>query len=255
VNTETKSEVTKMLAEVILAMADDELILAHRNSEWTGHSPILEEDIAFSNIAQDEMGHATLWYRIVSEITGEKPDELVFFRDSLAYRNVQMVEMPNGDWAYSMMRQYLFDAYERVWLSGLVESTYNVIAEVGNKIWHEEIYHYRHTSNWIKRLGLGTVESNKRCQAALDQLWPYAFQLFRSIPEEHLIIEPGYIPDGAHTREAWLMLVLPFLEESGLKVADEFAPVEFPRTEHTEHLDRLLSEMQEVARLDPEAEW
>lgn len=125
---ETKSDVTKVLAEVILAMADDELILAHRNSEWIGHSPILEEDIAFSNIAQDELGHATLWYRILSDITVEEPDNLVFFRDANAYRNVQMMEMPNGDWAFCLMRQYIFDAYERIWLAGLFDSTYKPIA-------------------------------------------------------------------------------------------------------------------------------
>jgi ring-1,2-phenylacetyl-CoA epoxidase subunit PaaC len=255
VDAETESEVTKIFAEVVLAMADDELILAHRNSEWTGHSPILEEDIAFSNIAQDELGHATLWYQILSDITGEKPDDLVFFRDSLAYRNVQMVEMPNGDWAYSMMRQYLFDAYERIWLAGLIESTYQPVAEAAKKIWYEEIYHYRHTSSWIKRLGLGTEESNNRCQSALNQLWPYAFQLFASQPEERIIFELGYVPDRANVRGSWLMLVLPFLEESGLNVPVEFTLVEFLRSEHSEHLARLLTEMQEVARSDPEADW
>ena len=96
----------------MVALADDELILAHRNSEWTGHGPILEEDIAFSNIAQDEMGHATLWYNILQKETGETPDQMVFFRDAAAYRNVQMVELPKGDWAFSMLRQYLFDAAE-----------------------------------------------------------------------------------------------------------------------------------------------
>jgi len=255
VDAEIEPEVTKILAEVILAMADDELILAHRNSEWTGHSPILEEDIAFSNIAQDEMGHATLWYRLVSEITGEEPDELVFFRDPVAYRNVQMVEMPKGDWAYSMMRQYLFDAYERIWLTGLVKSTYKPVAEVAGKIWHEEVYHFRHTSNWVRRLGLGTDESNNRCQSALDELWPYTFQLFCENPEERLIMELGYIPDRKSVQEAWSLLVLPFLEDSGLTVQKDFAPIEFQRSEHTKHLDRLLSEMQEVARMDPEAKW
>ena len=128
-------------------LADDELILGQRDSEWTGHAPILEEDIAFSNIAQDELGHATIWYGLLSELTGEEPNELVFFRDFDDFRNVTLVELPNGDWAFSMLRQYLFDAFEMVRLSQLLESLYRPVAEAAAKIRMEELYHYRHTSN------------------------------------------------------------------------------------------------------------
>ena len=112
-------DLTIALSQKFLAMADDELILAHRDSEWTGHAPILEEDIAFSNIAQDEMGHASIWYGLLQEIGGQDTDHLVFFRDDGEYRNVQIVELPNRDWAFSMMRQYLFDAFEMIRLSQL----------------------------------------------------------------------------------------------------------------------------------------
>jgi ring-1,2-phenylacetyl-CoA epoxidase subunit PaaC len=165
-------DLKEILRRKLLAMADDELVLAHRNSEWTGHAPILEEDIAFSNIAQDELGHAGLFYNIIQALTEEVPDQLVFFREAAEFRNVQMVELPKGDWAFSMVRQYLFDAFEMVRATQLVNSSYRPLADVAAKIRQEELYHYRHTSNWVHRLGLGTEESHGRMQTALDQLWP-----------------------------------------------------------------------------------
>ncbi len=109
-----EASVELALCRRLLMMADDELILGHRNSEWAGHAPILEEDIAFANIAQDEMGHAAIWYRILSDITGDSADKLVFFRDATEYRNCQLVELPKGDWARTIVRQYLFDSFELV---------------------------------------------------------------------------------------------------------------------------------------------
>lgn len=238
----------------ILALADDELILAHRNSEWTGHAPILEEDIAFANIAQDELGHATLWYEIVSTLTGDDPDKLVFFRDAAAFRNLPLVELPKGDWAFSMVRQYLFDAYEMVALPYLMQSSYKPIRDAAAKIRSEEIYHLRHTMAWLKRLGLGTEESHSRSQHALNELWPYALQLFVPLPDEHLLLEAGYVPDAAAVQAEWLALVQPFLRECGLTLPPhELAPGD--RFHHTTYLAELLQEMQSVARLDPAAIW
>jgi ring-1,2-phenylacetyl-CoA epoxidase subunit PaaC len=238
----------------ILALADDELILAHRNSEWTGHAPILEEDIAFANIAQDELGHATLWYEIVSTLTGDDPDKLVFFRDAAAFCNLPLVELPKGDWAFSMVRQYLFDAYEMVALPHLMQSSYKPIRDAAAKIRSEEIYHLRHTMAWLKRLGLGTEESHSRTQNALDELWPYALQLFVPLPDESLLVEAGYVPDAAALQTEWLALVQPFLQECGLTIpAHELAPGD--RLHHTTYLPELLQEMQSVARLDPKAVW
>ena len=151
------------LNDYILSLADDELILGHRDSEWCGHAPILEEDIAFANLALDEIGHANLWYGLLAGILEQDPltypDQLVYFRRPNDYRNIQMVELPNGDWAFSMLRQYLLDAAELVRLNALAQSQFIPLAEVAAKILKEELYHHRHSSAWVRRLGLGTATS------------------------------------------------------------------------------------------------
>ncbi len=243
------------LIDKLLAMADDELILGHRNSEWTGHAPILEEDIAFANIAQDEIGHAALWLNLYQEWTGNEPDQVVFFRDPAAFRNIRLVELPRGDWAFTMTRQYLFDVFELVRLAQLTNSTYQPLAEVAAKVRPEELYHYRHTHTWVKRLGLGTAESNQRMQAALNELWPYAQQLFQPTPGEHLLVEAGYVPDPAGLHTAWTETVAPFLRQCDLVVPDSPAAEQDGRDVHTPHLEQLVNELQEVARLDPQAQW
>lgn len=250
-----KPEVKEALRGRLTAIADDEMILAHRNSEWAGHGPILEEDIAFANIALDEMGHASTWYGLLEALTGAGPDQMVFFRDAGDYRNVQMVELPKGDWAFSMLRQYLFDAAEMIQLGHLASSAYRPLAEAAAKIRTEEIYHLRHTSQWVKRLGMGTAESNGRLQRALDELWPYAQQMFVPLPGEALLVEAGIVVEAAVLRAQWRPTVAGHLEESRLRIPDNDQPPASSRSEHTEHLPALLEEMQIVARLDPEAEW
>jgi ring-1,2-phenylacetyl-CoA epoxidase subunit PaaC len=243
------------LVQKLLAMADDELILAHRNSEWIGHGPILEEDIALANIAQDELGHANIWYEMVESFTGDEPDEMVFFRNAADFRYVQMVELPRGDWAFTMLRQYLFDAYELLLLDKLQHSSYQPLAEACAKIRNEEIYHLRHTSNWIKRLGLGTEESNQRTQAALDELWPYAQQLFVPLPGESVLVNDKIVPDLVALHEDWLERVRPFLTAAHLTISHNDTPPTTSRSEHTPHLITLLNDMQKVARLNREAVW
>jgi ring-1,2-phenylacetyl-CoA epoxidase subunit PaaC len=237
-------------------MADDELILGHRDSEWTGHAPILEEDIAFANIAQDEIGHAMLWYQLVQDLTGDLPDQLVFFREAAAYRNAQLVELPKGDWAFSMLRQFLFDAAESVRLKLLLDSRYPPLAETAAKIRTEEIYHYRHTHAWVRRLALGTDESRRRIQTALDQAWPFAQQLFAPLPDEAGPVEAGLVPAGETVRQAWLDLTSPLLLETGVAVPNTSRPAAWDRQEHTEHMGPLLAELQEVARSEgPGVGW
>jgi ring-1,2-phenylacetyl-CoA epoxidase subunit PaaC len=245
----------------LLAMADDELILGHRNSEWCGHAPILEEDIAFANIALDEIGHASIWYSLIAELKGEDidkyPDELVFFRNYQDFRNAQLVEMPKGDWAYSMLRQYLFDTLENKRLDMLANSQYEPVAEAAGKIRSEEIYHLRHTTAWVKRLGLGTEESNRRLQRAWGEIWPLTRQLFDPTMEEQLLISVKYVPPAKEIEQRWEKEVLPFLEACGLSIAAKAHQQgsRLGRNQHTTHLKVLVTEMQSVARLDPEARW
>lgn len=239
---------THPLARAVLALADDSLILGHRNSEWAGHAPILEEDIAFSNLALDELGHARLWYELYGELTGAEPDRVVFFRPAHEWRNTQFVELPKGDWAFSITRQYLFDAYENILLSSLGKSTDARIAAVAGKIRSEEIYHLRHTSNWVKRLGLGTEESQTRMQRALDELWTYALQLFDSPAEEQTLVAAHVFPAPTALHGAWQAKTVAHLSASGLVVPETTNPAARSREQHTEHLADLLADMQAVAR-------
>jgi ring-1,2-phenylacetyl-CoA epoxidase subunit PaaC len=252
-------ETAAALADYLLGLADDELILAHRTSEWTGHAPILEEDIAFSNLALDELGHASLWYARCAELRGADPetlpDQLVFQRGPAEFRNVQMVELPNGDWAFSMLRQYLFDAAETARLERLASSRHTPTAETAAKIRQEERYHLRHTSAWVRRLGQGTDESNRRMQAALDSLFPFALQLFQSQQAQVGLAGEGLVPGGVEIQADWEAQVREHLEGSGLRLPASAAPPPASRMQHTEHLAELLAVLQEVARSDVQAAW
>ena len=255
-------EVRRALGHKLLAMADDELILAHRDSEWCGHAPILEEDIAFANIAQDELGHAGLWYDLLQALDGSDPDRLVYFRPVDAFRNARMLELPKGDWAFSMLRQYLFDSYELIALQALCRSTLPSLAQPAEKARHEEVYHLRHTQTWVQRLGLGTDESNRRMQEALDALAPRTVQLFLPLEGEEILAQTGIVPLASDLERRWGELVLPFLEAAHLRIDHMLAHdgqsqsgVPEARDVHTPHLQALLEELQSVARLYPEASW
>lgn len=252
-------KVIESLCRYLLASGDDELVLGHRNSEWCGHAPLLEEDIAFANLALDEIGHAAIWYTLLADLRKENrdtyPDQLVFHREAQDFRNAILLELPNGDWAFSMLRQYLFDLYETMKLAGLEESAYEPLAEAAKKISREEIYHYRHTSAWVRRLGLGTEESHRRMQGALDQAWPLAFQLFSEADVDDDLVYSGCVPSAGHLQEAWCEKATAFLETCQLKVPADISGKQIARDQHTAYLNLLVDEMQSVTRLDPEASW
>jgi ring-1,2-phenylacetyl-CoA epoxidase subunit PaaC len=254
-----KPEVRTALASRLLAAADDELILGHRNSEWCGHAPILEEDIAFANISLDEIGHAVLWYGLLAELLGEPretyPDQLVYQRPASEFRNIQLVELPRGDWAFTILRQYLFDAAEAQFLEAYLENEYQPIAEVAARVRKEEIYHLRHTSSWVRRLGLGTVESNRRMQAALGELWAYSLQLFVTMPGDDLLIEEGIYPDPRKVGSEWQEAVRPFLEAAGLTIPMGEVAIVPTRNVHSEHLVPLISDLQSVRQSNADAVW
>lgn len=251
--------IKEVLAERLLAMADDELILGHRDSEWCGHAPILEEDIAFANLAIDEQGHAAIWYRLHTEIVGEDPetypDKLAFLRPPGEFRNAPLVELPKGDWSFSMLRQYLFDVAEIALMERLAKSSYQPLADAAAKIQSEEFYHLRHTQLWVRRLGLGTSESHSRMQTALDVLWPYVIQYFEPLSGETALVDADVFPSRTDWQAGWEGQIVGFLEGANLTLPKTFEPVEFSRTNHTHHLTELLAEMQSVARLQPDAKW
>ncbi|MBZ0274712.1 MAG: phenylacetate-CoA oxygenase subunit PaaC [Anaerolineae bacterium] len=252
-------ELKRALAARLLAMGDDELILGHRNSEWCGHAPILEEDIAFANIALDEIGHATVWYSLLAELMDHHretyPDRLVYRRPASDFRCIRMVELPKGDWAFTMLRQYLFDTYESVMLELLVNSAYTPLANAARKIRIEEIYHLRHVRAWVRRLGLGTAESQHRMQAALDPLWPVAQQLFTPLAEDLVLISAGYYPDAAVALDRWRDSVISHLNESGLTPPSDESSDVADRSVHTGYLDTLLDDLQQLTRQYTDAEW
>lgn len=247
------------LTAKLLAMADDELILGHRCSEWCGHAPILEEDIAFANIALDEIGHAVVWYELLADLNAAPrdtyPDHLVYQRSPADFRCAQFVELPKGDWALTMTRQYLFDTAENVYLTHLQKSAYTPLAQASAKIYKEEVYHVRHTRAWVRRLGLGTAESQQKMQNALDFLWPYALQLFEPLPDDSLLVEAGYFPESSVLRAEWAGVIVPYLTDSGLTVPANNSAYVTNRQIHTEHLSLLLDSLQLLSRQYPSAIW
>lgn len=252
------------MIEFLFSLADDELIIGQRNAEWTGLGPILEEDIAFSSMAQDEIGHAQAYYRLLHELGEADPDELAFHRDAPDFRCAHLVEYPRTDWAFSIVRQFLYDAAESVRLAALAESSYTPLAQLARKLAGEEKYHLRHGRAWLTRLGQATADSHARMQAALDTAFPLALGLFESMTGEAQLVAEKVKPPEAELCQAWLALVVPILRESGLN-----APLDsvngrwratVPTSEggrrgrHTEYLAQLLEDMQWVYRSDPEAE-
>lgn len=254
VNDVMNDDIRQALARQLLFWGDDELLLAHRNSEWIGYAPMLEEDIAIANIAQDELGHARVYYSLREGLTDEPPDEVVFFRGAADFVNVQLVELPRGDWAVTMVRQFLFDAYEYLLLPRLAESAYRPLADGAVKMRNEEIYHLRHSELWVRRLGGGTAESQRRMQVAVDALWPLAWQLFGVGEETAVLMEAGIVPEMDALEADWLELTTNHLRAAGLTIPER--RVQLPmRHEHSEHLAALVGDLQMVARLDREAEW
>lgn len=243
----------------LLRLGDDEFILGHRNSEWTGHGPILEEDIAFANLALDELGHGILWYRIVAMLRGEDPesypDQLVYQRKAAEFQNADVVAVPHTDWAFSMLRQFLFDAYESIHIPALLASSYEPIADAAVKIKQEEFYHLYHTKAWVQRLGLGTDESQRRMQTALDQLWAPFQQLFAPGRDESLLVDAGIIADLRPVHIQWRKMVVPFLESCSLVVPDDAGVPEVRQSANAEQMGALIDEIQQVSKIAPGAVW
>lgn len=244
--------------DLLFRMADDELILAHRHSEWTGLGPLLEEDIAFSSIAQDKLGHAQALYAIMHEHFGEAdPDTIAFMRNESDMRCSHFVELPNGEYDFSLMRHYLFDAAEYMRWTALAQSSFEPLAKLALKIRGELKYHLYHAQTWVRQLGAqGSEESHARMQTALRDAWPYALGLFEPTDADASLITDGVFVGETEIHRQWLEFITPTLQAATLVIPEHVEPVYGGRKGyHTEHLQPLLTEMTEVYRIDPSAEW
>ena len=233
------------------ARADDALLLGHRLSEWTGHAPTLEEELALANIALDLIGQARALYSYAGTLTGHTEDQLAYLRDVPAWRNCLIVELPNGDFAFSIARLLLVSAFIDPFWRAAIASTDSTIAAVAAKAEKETAYHLRHAAEWLIRLGDGTAESHRRAQTALDDLWPYTGEMFNAVASDG-----GTAPDPMSLRDTWNATVNSVLARATLeRPQDGWMQSGGRDGRHTEHLGHLLADMQFLQRTYPGATW
>jgi ring-1,2-phenylacetyl-CoA epoxidase subunit PaaC len=239
------------LVHQLLCSADDALILGHRLSEWTGHAPMLEEELALANIALDLIGQARSLYSYAGTLTGHTEDHLAYLRDAPAWRNCLIMELPNGDFAFSIARLVLISAFTDPFWRASIESTDSTIAAIAAKAEKETAYHLRHAAEWLIRLGDGTTESHRRAQNALDDLWPYTGELFTDTAGNAGIVAPP-----TSLRHTWNATIDGILARATLeRPADRWMQSGGRSGRHTEHLGHLLADMQFLQRSYPGATW
>jgi ring-1,2-phenylacetyl-CoA epoxidase subunit PaaC len=246
------------LCSYTLRLADNALILGHRLSEWCGHAPVLEEDLALPNMALDLIGQARALYTYAGEVEGEGRDEdaLAYRRDACDFRNVLLVEQPNGDFAVTIVRQLLYASYAHPHFEQLAHSKDATLAAIAAKAVKEMAYHVRHCGEWTIRLGDGTDESHARAQAALDELWPFTGELFEVDAIERTLIEAGIAVDSGSLRPDWDRTVDDILRQAALtRPPDGWMQSGGRAGRHSEHLGYILAELQFVQRAYPGAVW
>ncbi|MCW5912537.1 MAG: phenylacetate-CoA oxygenase subunit PaaC [Cyclobacteriaceae bacterium] len=246
------------LKELLYKMADDQLILGHRNSEWTGFGPLLEEDIAFSSMAQDKVGQSLALYTLLQTLGESDPDTIAFTRNASRFHNCILVELPNQEYDFSLIRHFLFDTAEALRFEALTNSAYEPLAQLARKIRGELRYHTLHANTWMKQLGSATEESITRLQKSLEAAFPYALGIFETSPYEAELIDQKIFAGEAALKEKWLARIESVIHQTQLQLPDwkTLTPVYGGREgKHSEHLQPLLDEMSEVFRIDPTAEW
>lgn len=247
------------IKDLLYRLADDELIIGHRMSEWTGIGPFLEEDIAFSSMAQDEVGHAQAYFIMLHELCGEpEPDILAFSRRAEQVRCCQLVEQPIGEYAFSLVRHVLYDMAEGIRLADLSNSSFRPLSELCKKLAREEKYHQLHAQTMLRQLGAATEESNRRLQEAVNTAYPMAFGLFEPTAYDEALADEGIQSREAELEAEWVRQVNQLLTASGLQVpvvADKTAWYGGRKGQHTTHLQPMLNEMTEVFVIDPAASW
>lgn len=241
-----------------LRLADNALILGHRVSEWVGHAPMLEEDLALGNLALDLIGQSRSLYTYAGEIEGKGRDEdaLAYLRDAGSYRNILLVEQPNGDFAQTIIRHLLYSAYAHPFFEALSRSKDATLAAIAAKAVKEMAYHVRHAAEWTIRLGDGTDESHRRTQAALEELWPYTGELFETDQAEQALIDAGIAVNPADIRARWSKTLDEVFEDAALtRPRDGYMQSGGRSGRHTEHLGFILTELQYLQRSFPGAKW
>lgn len=249
---------TEALKDLLYKMADDQLILGHRNSEWTGMGPLLEEDIAFSSMAQDKIGQSWQLFKILHELGEAEPDTVAFTRNANQFHNCRLVELPNGEYDFSLIRHFLFDTAEYLRFSMLAECSYEPLSLLAKKLRGEIRYHKMHADLWIKQLGAATEESIGRLQKSLDQALPYALGIFETSRFEEELKSEGIFEGESVLKDHWEEEVTKIIGKTALQLPDlkTLTPQLGGRYgEHTEHLQPLLDEMSEVFNTDPTADW
>ena len=242
----------------VLRLADDALVLGHRLSEWTSRAPFLEEDLALTNVALDFVGRARMYYQYAAELTGDgaTEDTFAYTRDAREFSNLLLCELPRGDFAFSVVRQFLYDAYALPFLRELKSSCDQRLAGIAAKAEKESTYHLRRGKEWVLRLGDGTAESHQRMRQALNDLWGYTNELFEVDALEESLIAEGIAVDPRTIRDEWHQTVASVLTEATLPVPESSWTVQGGRTGyHTESLGYLLAELQFMQRAYPGLRW
>jgi len=247
------------LFEFLLRMGDNTLVLGHRVSEWCGHAPVLEEDIALANTALDLIGQTQMWLGLAGEVEGKgrSADDLAMLRDAWDFRNLLLVEQPNGDFGQTIMRQFLFDSWHKLMLEGLTGSSNDTVAAIAAKAVKEVTYHLERSADTVIGLGDGTQESHDRMQAALDWLWPYVGEMFEGDAVDAIMAQAGIAPAPASLRAPYDAQVQATLSEATLTVPESGFAHRGGKTgaRHSEHLGQMLTQMQWLQRAYPGATW
>ncbi len=249
-------DMTEAIKDLLYKIADDQLIIGHRNSEWTGLGPMLEEDIAFSSMAQDKVGQSLAFYNLLHDLGESDPDTVAFMRNANQFHNCQLVELPIGEYDFSLVRHFLFDHAEMIRFEMLSNSAVEEIAQLARKLVGEIRYHVMHADVWIKQLGVG--DTRERLQKALEMALPYALGIFEESKYEQDLISNDIFSGEQALRDTWQSSITTVLTETELQLPDltTLTPLIGGRYgDHSDHLQPLLDEMSEVFKVDPGADW
>jgi ring-1,2-phenylacetyl-CoA epoxidase subunit PaaC len=254
----SNEKLTLATLNYVTRLGDDAVVLGHRVSEWCRNAPFLEEDLALQNVALDFIGRARMYYSYAAELAddGRREDDFAYMRDHRDYQNLLLMELPRGDFAYSMVRQLFVDVYNLLYLQQLMKSTDETLAAIAAKAIKESQYHLRRSHEWVLRLGIGTDESHTRSQAAVDDIWGFTHELFDVDELEQQMVDAGIGVDSSALKQLWTRQVSDTLNEATLKIPEEEWFVRGGREGyHTEYLGQMLNEMQCIHRAYPGQQW